>query len=460
MKKTKILCTLGPASDNKEVLEKMIKAGMNAVRLNFSHGNHEDYKKLIKTIKSIRSQQEQPLGIIQDLQGAKRRIGILENDQIEITKNKTYKFSTKKTNDTIHVAYKYFYDELKKNTEFLVDDGTIRFIVIKKGNSIIHTKALDNGILRSRKGINVIGMSSKMPAITNKDKEDLKFGVKEKVDYIALSFVQNANDVFKLKKLIEKEDKYSPIKIISKIESSDAIKNIEEIIQASDAIMVARGDLALEIGPENVPLAQKQITKLCQLHAKPVIIATQMLSSMVTNPIPSRAEVNDTANNILDMADCLMLSNETSVGMHPVKCVKTLTDIAKKIEPQLNYLPNQDHHNYPDKSKALTKNAVELADESNAALIVGYTNHGTTSKLISSQRPNTDIVIYTGNKDTKHQQSLVWGINKVILNKRKYIKTDEIIRDLNNKKIVKKKEKVIYCANNLNKNIIAELTIT
>ena len=450
-KKTKIVCTIGPASSKQNTLEKMIKAGMNLARLNFSHGTVQDQLDLLKNIRKASSKLKTTIGIIQDLQGPKIRLGILPNTGLPFQINQTLVFSTAEkiysiSLNQIPIQYKNLHKDLKKKDLTLIEDGLNRFEVIKIQGQLIYAKALNNGLLKTHKGINIPTASISANPLTSKDLADLKFGIKEKVDYIALSFVRRASDIHALQKILQRKN--STAQIIAKIERHEAVKNIEEIIQATDAVMVARGDLGVEIPAEQVPVIQKQIIKLANQYGKPVIIATEMLQSMIESPRATRAEVSDAANGVYDHADALMLSNETAVGKYVVEAIETLSKVARTVEEnqksrQLNNLELS-----RDKfiANEMCHAAAEIANQIQAEVLVAVTHSGYTARQIAKQRVFQKIITITDSKDTINKLTLVWGINE-IFQKKFPLNSSQIKTFLLQKKLIKKGSKIVIALN-------------
>lgn len=426
MKNTKIICTLGPASDTEETIEKMVKAGMNAVRLNFSHGTYTHFEKIITNLRKVSKTLNQPIAMIQDLQGPKIRIGDLPKDGISLKRGQKITLTTEKSDDLtglIPVQYKNFATDVNLNDRILIDDGLIELVVIgkrkaekEKKYTQIMCRVLNSGIIYSHKGINVPHGKISASSLSEKDKKDLKFGIKQKVDYIALSFVKDAKDIIELKNLIKRHD--ARTRVMAKIERREAIENLDEIVDESDAIMVARGDLSLEIGAEKVPLVQKEIVQTCLNHGKPVIIATQMLYSMINHPRATRAEISDTATAVLEYADGLLLSNETSVGKYPVLATQTLNTVAKTIEKELksketllqSKLPHTKEHSLVN---ATSRSACRIAQNLNAAYLVIMTHTGYSAQQISKHRPFIPMITVTDQEKTKRELSIVWGIKNI-----------------------------------------------
>ncbi|MGL5831374.1 MAG: pyruvate kinase [Candidatus Altimarinota bacterium] len=451
-KKTKIVCTIGPASAKTSTLEKMIKAGMNLARLNFSHGTVEDQLQLLKNIRQAAVKLKTNIGIIQDLQGPKIRLGVLPNTGIPFQQNQTIIFSTAikifstATAELIPVKYTNLHQDLKKNDLILIEDGMNRFQVTKIQGQQIYAKALNNGILKTHKGINIPTASISANPLTAKDLSDLEFGIKQKVNYIALSFVRRASDIETLRKILRKNK--SSAEIIAKIERHEAVQNIEEIIQATDAVMVARGDLGVEVPAEQVPVIQKMIIKLANKYGKPVIIATEMLQSMIESPRATRAEVSDAANGVYDHADALMLSNETAVGKYVVEAVETLSKVAKTVEEnqKTRQLNNLELSRDQFTTNELCHAAAEIAHQIQANVLVAVTHSGYTARQISKQRVFQKIITITDSPETLNKLTLVWGINEIII-KKFPLTPSEIKTFLLQKKLIKKGNKIVIALN-------------
>jgi pyruvate kinase len=412
--KTKILATVGPASNNEEVLSSLAKAGANVFRLNFSHGNHEGHAEVIKIIRKINKEQQLHLGILQDLQGPKIRVGEMENGGVEILPGQKITI----TNDPVignaelvSTVYQNLPNDVKTGDRILIDDGNIELSVNNTDGKNVRCVVIHGGILKSRKGINLPNTVVSAPSLTEKDLEDLEFGLANDVDWIALSFVRTADDINDLRERIQKAGKNC--RIVAKIEKPEALENIDSIIEATDAIMVARGDLGVEVPMEKVPLWQKTMVEKCKLACKPVIIATQMLESMTTHPRPTRAETNDVATAVLDGADAVMLSAETASGKFPVNSVKAMTSIISYIENNAEIFHNL--YKIPEEEDTFLSNnlilmAARLSRNVKAKAIVGITTSGFTAFRIASHRPLANLFVFTRNKSLITQLSLVWGV--------------------------------------------------
>lgn len=477
-KYTKIVCTLGPSSDSITEITNLVQAGMNVARLNFSHGSYEHHTKLINNIRKIEKITGKRIGILQDLQGPKIRLGILPEEGIKIKKNEIViltanKISAKNTKDTnahfvrIPIQYKNLVKDVKTNDLILIGDGMIEIKVLKIVKDKIFCKTKIPGILKSNQGINVPTASISRSTITAKDKKDLKFGLKHKVDFIALSFVKSAKDIHALRKLIEAySNPPANIPIVAKIERHEAVTNLKEIIQTSDAVMVARGDLGVDIPPEQVPIVQKRIIALANKFAKPVITATEVLNSMVTSPRATRAEVSDAANAIFDHTDAIMLSNETSIGKYPAKATSTLSKVAAVVEQELQKYEELKLENFSQHSSqtcATCTNACEIASETNADFIVVVSETGYTARQIARCRHCIPIIVVTNKEKTARELTLVWGLNTIIVDKyldKSENKIDRVIQLLKSKKIARKGKKiVIVCKTNKKENLISSIKL-
>lgn len=441
--KTKIICTIGPASSSVKILEKLISKGMDVARLNFSHG---DFKTHLEYINNVRAASKNKfIPIMQDLQGPKIRVGKLVNGLIKLIDGKKITITSKDVlgnEQCFSTTYKNFVHDVKKGEYILMDDGLLRLRIIEKTNSEVVCVILKGGILKEHKGINLPNTKISLPSLTEKDKENLAFGLKHNVDAVALSFVRKADDINELKTLILKLGKNVPV--VAKIERPEAIDNIDEIIDAADVIMVARGDMGVEISPEDVPILQKMIIRKCNLKHKPVITATQMLESMTNSRIPTRAEATDVANAILDGTDCVMLSGETSVGVDPVNVVETMEKIIAKTEKfRKPVLENNDE--VYDELKAICKSTVTLANDINAKSIVTFTKTGKSPKYLSAYRVNTEIVAITENEYINAYNHFRWGVFgiKIKKNMTENEITEFTLNELSKAKILKSRDKVI-----------------
>lgn len=446
--RTKIICTIGPASQSPDVLNRMIAAGMDCVRLNFSHGTYAQFAGIIESVHKLSRKNGRQIAVIQDLQGPKIRVGNL-NQEIKIKKGQKITLAIHAEKNTIPVQYKDLPKDVKKGDMLLIDDGLIEISVtgVDSAKTKIYCVAKNDGIIKSHKGINVPTASISAPALTEKDKRDIDFGVKHGVDYIALSFVKSGKDILELKKILKR--KKSHAKIIAKIERHEAITNLEQIIKAADAVMVARGDLGIEIPAEQVPLQQKKIIHLCNIYGKPVIVATQMLDSMIENPRATRAEISDAATAIFDHADAFMLSNETAVGKYPIEAARTLAKVASAVEHNLNHHPhllNLKRSEDMPITNATCLNATKLAQDIHAKFIVAVTASGFTVREIAKYRPFIPIIVFTPSENVAREMSLVWGVKKSFV---QFINLThplpQIKKTLLSAKLVKNGDEIVVC---------------
>ena len=437
--RTKIVATIGPASSSKEMLEKLIQAGMDICRINMSHGTYEQHKKVIDFIRQLNKKLDTQVGILVDLQGPKLRIGEIDGNQIELIEGKTINITTIEqigNAEQIFITYPEFPKDVKKGDFILIDDGKLKLQVISSNNKdLVNARVINGGILSSRKGVNLPNTFISLPCLTPKDLADLDFALGNNVEWIGLSFVRSPKDIIELKDIITSKNKKT--KVIAKIEKPEAIKNINEIIVVTDGLMVARGDLGVEIPLEQVPLIQKMLVKKCVKAAKPVIIATQMMESMITNFSPTRAEVSDVCNSVIDSADALMLSGETSTGKYPVEVVMSMKKIILRTEKAMNiyYRKHEPNIEEPDFLPiSVCYNACKMAEQSDAKALIAMTNSGFTAFQISSYRPKAAIFIFTANHFLLNQLSLVWGVRGFYYDK--FESTDDTISDI--QKILKR----------------------
>ncbi|WP_297392174.1 pyruvate kinase [uncultured Peptoniphilus sp.] len=429
MKKTKIVATIGPASESEEVLRKLFTEGVNVARLNFSHGSHHEHKVKIDRIKKLRREMDIPIGIMLDTKGPEIRLGdidgevLLQSGEEFILTNKDLVGDEK----IASISYKELYKDVKVGGKILIDDGLVELLVKEIRGEEIITEVENSGAISSHKGVNVPGANLNLPALTERDIEDIKFGIKEDIDFIAASFVRSREDVLAIRKVLEEERDYTT-KIISKIESQKAVELIDEIIEVSDGIMVARGDLGVEIETEAVPIVQKEIIKKCNIVGKSVITATQMLDSMIRNPRPTRAETNDVANAVLDGTSAVMLSGETASGKYPLEAVITMRKILEYTENTIDHdeiLENRIRDVEKSMTNSIGRSACVIARDLGAEAIITATTSGNTSRAIAKFRPETPIIASTPFEKVKNQLSLVWGITPVkVLN---FKDTDNLI---------------------------------
>lgn len=453
MKKTKIVCTIGPSSDSYEVLKSLVNEGMNVTRLNFSHGTHPEHKKRIDTIKKLRDDLDEPIAIMLDTKGPEIRIKTFKDGMIRIEQGQNFTLTSEDVEGDetrVSVTYKDIAKDLKANDRVLIDDGLVEFIVISVDEKNVYMKAVNSGELSDRKGVNLPSVKVKLPTLTEKDIEDLIFGIENDVDFIAASFIRSAKDVLEIRKILESNGG-DDIKIISKIENLEGVQNIDEIIDASDGIMVARGDMGVELDEEDIPLVQKDIIRKCNLKGKFVITATQMLDSMIRNPRPTRAEVTDVANAILDGSSAIMLSGETAAGTYPVKSCEMMRKIALKIEDSLDYKIIVDSTNDEHEiniTNSIAKATREAALDLDAKVIIAATSSGLTARNISKFKPKSPIIAATTNEKVRRQLSIEWGVYPIRATLASSIDDlfYESINILKNIKFVKEGELVILTA--------------
>lgn len=434
MKRTKIVATMGPASNTEERLEALIQAGMNVARLNFSHGEHAIHGQTIASVRTVDEKLGTHTALLADLQGPKLRIGELEGGQIDLVKGEELLIRTGKETGTLGVVYTnymQFARDVKAGEPVLMDDGKLELRVLETdGKGEVRCEVVHGGVLKPRKGINLPSTAISLPCITEKDAVDLAYALEQDVDWIGLSFVRNAQDIVELRERIEAEGKHT--RIIAKIEKPEALEDLEGILEETDAVMIARGDLGVEIPKQEVPLVQKDIIQRCMHMGKPVIVATQMMESMIEASVPTRAEVNDVANAVLDGADAVMLSAETSVGAYPVEAVTAMTDIIESMEGQDRMYYHERPPLSPEDdrfiSDSMCYNACRLAKRVNAKAIVTMTFSGYTAVQVSSQRPKAHIFMFTANKRVLAQMSLVWGVSAFPY--LKMVSTDHTIADI------------------------------
>jgi pyruvate kinase len=412
---TKIIATIGPVTRNKEILEQMIHEGVDVCRINLSHDTHSEHLKTIRFIRELNEELGSSVAILGDLQGPKLRVGDMENDRVDLEDGQDFSFVTipcMGTRQKAYLSYEKLPYDVAIGEKILVDDGKLIFEVISSNRTdTVKTRVIAGGPLSSKKGVNLPHTRISQPSLTEKDRADAKFLLDEDADWIALSFVRKAKDILDLREVVDAHPNHA--RIIAKIEKPEALEEIDGIIDAADAIMVARGDLGVEVDFQKVPLIQKNIIKKCQAKPKPVIVATQMMESMITNPTPTRAEANDVANAVLDGADTLMLSGETSMGKYPVQTIINMQKIIDSTETEEyiyyhEHLPKFESPSF--QADAICHNAVQLAKLVNAAAIVSLTYSGFTAIQISSHRPKAPIFTFTMNRDLINDLSLVWGV--------------------------------------------------
>ena len=453
IRKTNIIGTIGPASESEEVFTNLVKAGLNVARINFSHGGYEENAEKIATIKRVREKLNKPVALMLDTKGPEIRTGKLESGDEKVTieegQDFTFVYDDIIGNNTkTTVSYKNLYQDLKPGAKLLVDDGAIEFEVISIDGKDIKCKALNTGRLGSRKTMNVPGLKLNLPALSPKDIDDITKGIKAGFDFIAASFVRRPSDVLEIRKLLN-DNGGSHIKIISKIESQEGIDNFEEILKVTDGIMVARGDMGVEIPMEEVPVVQKHFIKRCNEVGKPVVTATQMLETMTQNPRPTRAEVSDVANAVYDRTSCIMLSGECAMGKYPVECVETMVKISKTVESSINY-----NKRFNRKKFELDPNDIEsniayttcvTAQNVNANAIVAYTHKGDSVRKIAGMGPQCPVIAITDNEKTYYQLSVVWNVMPILVTGKQTIEEtiEAGIAELQSENILEKGDMIV-----------------
>ncbi|MDA9616702.1 pyruvate kinase [Flavobacteriaceae bacterium] len=452
--KTKIIATLGPSSTEKSMLKALVKEGVNVFRVNFSHANHNEVKQTVLNIREISSELNIHVAILGDLQGPKIRLGIVKDD-VYIENGENISITTDEiefgNSSLVSINYKDFPKDVSKGEKILVDDGKLILKVLETNKkNLVKAEVIQGGELKSRKGVNLPNTKLSLPALTEKDKADAVFALENNFDWLALSFVRSKKDVYELEELINKNSK-DKIPIIAKIEKPEAILNLDAILHAADGLMVARGDLGLEIPAEEVPLKQKLMVNMAKKARKPIIIATQMMESMIDSLTPSRAEVNDVANSVMDGADAVMLSGETSVGQYPVEVIQTVGKIIRGVENSpLIQVPDTlpEIHSKRVITKAICFQACNIANKLEASAICTLTNSGYTAWQISSWRPSAVILVFTSNKRILSQLCLLWGVRCVFYDN--FVSTDKTVEEVNalavKKGFVKKGDLVINLA--------------
>jgi len=422
MRRTKIVCTIGPASSSEERLEQLMRAGMNVARLNFSHGTQQEHAVVIERIRRIAARLDCPIAILQDLQGPKIRTGPLQGQQpVTLLDNAVITITTRDimgSAEAVSTTYKLLPQDVKPGDRILLNDGLLELRVLDKSATDVRCQVVHGGVLGEHKGINLPGVAVSSPALTEKDRDDLRFGVMHDVDYVALSFVRKPEDILEAKRYIhelqserhqEPKKHLIPIPLIAKLEKPEAIAHLDDILEVTDGVMIARGDLGVEMPPEKVPLIQKHIIARCNELGLPVITATQMLESMVTNPRPTRAEVNDVSNAVLDQTDSVMLSAETASGAYPIEAVEMMVRIALETEAG-NRTAQQPRHQRLTQARAVSRAARTLSEEASVKAIVVFTRTGNSAHLISKDRPRVPILAYTPWEGIRRQLALWWGV--------------------------------------------------
>ena len=443
MRKTKIICTMGPATDNEEVLRTLIENGMNVARLNFSHGTHEEQGKRMETINRLRKELNKPVAIMLDTKGPEIRVRDFEGGKVMLEADSLFTLTNKEmlgTPEKASITYKDLYKDVEKGTHILIDDGLVDMVVEKIDGEDIVCRVINGGQVSNHKGVNVPGSHVNMPFLSKVDIEDVCFGISQEVDFVAASFVRSAADVNEMRKLL-KDNGGENIRIISKIENAEGLTNIDEIIEASDAIMVARGDMGVELPEEEVPIAQKIIIKKVYEAGKQVITATQMLDSMIKNPRPTRAETADVANAIYDGTSAIMLSGETAAGKYPVESFLMMAKIAERTEQDIDYKKrffHRDANDNPDITDAICHATCTTAYDLNSKAIIVVTKSGRSAKMISRYRPACDIIGCATSEQVCRQLNMSWGITPVLLDEKNDVFElyDYAIRESQKQKLV------------------------
>lgn len=424
MRKTKIICTLGPATDSEEVLKALIKEGMDVARLNFSHGTHEEQKRRLTTLRLLRERYGRPVAALLDTKGPEIRVKDFENGFVELNAGDTFILTGREvmgTKSEVSITYPELVEDIQVGERILIDDGLIEMEVTEINDTDIHCLVKNGGKVSNHKGVNVPDVHLSMPYLSEKDREDILFGITEDVDYIAASFVRTAEDVRQIRNLLENNDG-SMIKIVAKIENREGVDHIDEIIEASDAIMIARGDMGVEIPTEEVPVIQKMIIKKVYEAGKQVITATQMLDSMMQHPRPTRAETTDVANAIYDGTSAIMLSGETAAGKYPVESLQMMARIANCTEADIDYRKRffqRDRKVDPDVTDAICHATCTTAHDINARAIITVTKSGRSARMISKYRPGCDIIGCAISDKVYRQLNLSWGVTPVLLQEKK-----------------------------------------
>lgn len=435
MRKTKIICTMGPATDNEEVMKKIMLEGMDVARLNFSHGNYEDHKKRMDMVKKIRKEVNKHVAILLDTKGPEVRVKQFKDGKVTLKEGQLFTLTSDEvegTEEKVSITYNRLYEDLETGMKVLIDDGLIEMSVEKVEHNNIVCRVINGGVVSNNKGVNIPNVNLSMPYLSEKDREDILFGIAQDVDFIAASFVQNKDDILQLRKLLNKNGGEN-IKIIAKIENMQGVENIDEILDAADGIMIARGDMGVEIPYEEVPVIQKMIIKKVYEAGKQVITATQMLESMIKNPRPTRAEATDIANAVYDGTSAIMLSGETAAGAYPVEAVKAMVRIAERTEQDVDYRKRFFHHDRkanPDITDAICHATCTTALDLNARAIVTVTKSGHSARMISRYRPASDIIGCATSEKVCRQLNMAWGVIPIL------IKEEKDVFDLFDKAIV------------------------
>ncbi len=429
MRKTKIICTLGPACDSEEMIEKLMLAGMNVARFNFSHQSHPEHKERYERVDRVRRKLNLPVATLLDTRGPEIRLRLIENGKTELQEGQEFTLTTEDilgNNERVSVTFERLPQDVSEGTHILIDDGLIDMIVTSVEGTEIHCKVLNGGTISNRKGVNVPDTRLSMPFISEQDRSDLLFGIETGFDFVAASFTRTADDIREMRKILD-ENGGSHMKIIAKIENSEGVSNVGEIIQVADGIMVARGDMGVEISYENIPAIQKKLIKCAYNAGKQVITATQMLDSMMKNPRPTRAEITDVANAVYDGTSAIMLSGETAAGLYPIESLKTMVVIAERTEADIDYenrFRTRPAQRDPDVTDAISHATVTTALDLDANCIITVTVNGRTARQISKYRPKCDVIACSPREYAVRQLNLVWGVTPVLVEEKKT--TDEL----------------------------------
>ena len=424
MRKTKIICTLGPATDNEDTLKNIMQEGMDVARLNFSHGNYEDHKKRMDMVKKARKELNKHVAILLDTKGPEVRVKQFKDGKVTLKEGQLFTLTSDEvegTEEKVSITYNRLYEDLENGMKVLIDDGLIEMCVEKVEHNNIVCRVINGGVVSNNKGVNIPNVNLSMPYLSEKDREDILFGIAQDVDFIAASFVQKKDDILQLRKLLNKNGGEN-IKIIAKIENMQGVENIDEILDAADGIMIARGDMGVEIPYEEVPVIQKMIIKKVYEAGKQVITATQMLESMIKNPRPTRAEATDIANAVYDGTSAIMLSGETAAGAYPVEAVKAMVRIAERTEQDVDYRKRFFHHDRkanPDITDAICHATCTTALDLNARAIVTVTKSGNSARMISRYRPASDIIGCATSEKVCRQLNMAWGVIPILIKEEK-----------------------------------------
>ncbi|QDZ40648.1 pyruvate kinase [Euhalothece natronophila Z-M001] len=414
--RTKIVATIGPASQSEDVIRQLVKAGMNVARLNFSHGSYDDQAAVIARLRKVSQELDTPITLLQDLQGPKIRVGWLPHGEVMLTKGETViltpNLESSDSRDLIPIDYPYLAEEAEPGAQVLLDDGLLELEVEAIKNAQLHCRVISGGLLKNRKGVNFPNLTLSLPSLTEKDQQDLEFGIEQGIHWVCLSFVRQVEDIRHLKQFLHHRGANIPV--IAKIEKPQAIEHLQELVAECDGLMVARGDLGVEMRPEQVPLLQKRIITTCNQTGIPVITATQMLESMIHSPRPTRAEASDVANAIIDGTDAVMLSGESAVGKYPVQAVEMMARIAQQVEPDIEFVNHPPAEN--TETHALSESLRCIDQMMELRCIASFTTTGFTARIASDERPKAPIVAFTPNIDVYHRLNLVWGVKPLLLN--------------------------------------------